>query len=204
MDRCVITAAATVAAAKLPSSHSTARAGGSRRHQAVMSPPWLSAATMPSMIGNAARNGQENGSTATPNASVAAGDSSTQASRVSAAQDTNARLALGAGSAARPGQPEHRHVEGRAGDQDRHDQAGEPQPGLGVGEQPAQVVVGGERRERGDLRRDGTGVRGEEREQATLDHGAACRGEDQPSVPKEPLGGKSRAHMVQRNVRSCS
>ncbi len=53
---------------------------------------------MPSMIGNAARNGQENGSTATPNASVAAGDSSTQASRVSAAQDTNARPALGAGT----------------------------------------------------------------------------------------------------------
>ncbi len=51
---------------------------------------------MPSMIGNAARNGQENGSTATPNASVTAGDSSTQASAVSAAQDTNARLVRGA------------------------------------------------------------------------------------------------------------
>ncbi len=159
---------------------------------------------MPSMIGNAARNGQENGSTATPNASVAAGDSSTQASRVSAAQDTNARLVLRRGQPARPGQPQHRHVKGRARDQDRRDQAAEPQPGLGVGEQPAQVVVGGERRKRGDLRRDGPGVRGEEREQATLDHGTACRGEDQPSVPKEPLGWKSRAHMVQRNVRSCS
>ena len=32
-------AAATVAAAKLPSSQSTARAGGSRRHQAVTTPP---------------------------------------------------------------------------------------------------------------------------------------------------------------------
>src|SRR6202000_686472 len=146
--------------------------------QAVMTPPWPSAATMPSMIGNAARNGQENGSTATPNASVAAGDSSTQASRVSAAQDTNARVAPGRGTAAGPGQPEQCHVEGRAGDQDRHDQGAEPQPGLGVSEQPAQVVVGGERRERGDLGGDGTRVRGEEREQPTLDHGAACRGED--------------------------
>jgi len=53
---------------------------------------------MPSMIGNAARNGQENGRTATPNASVAAGDSSTQATRVSAAQDASARLALGGGT----------------------------------------------------------------------------------------------------------
>ena len=151
---------------------------------------------MPSMIGNAARKGQENGSTATPNASVAAGDSSTQASTVSAAQETNTRPSSGAGSAARPGQPQQRHVQGRAGDQDQHDQAGEPQPGLGVGEQPAQVVIGGERRQRCDLRGDGTGVRGEEREQSTLDGGTACRGEDQPSVPKESLGWKSRAHMV--------
>ena len=98
VGKCVITAAVTVAAAKLPSSHSTARAGGSRRHQAVITPPWLSAATMPSMIGNAARNGQENGKTATPKASVTAGDSSAQASRVSAAHDTNARLILGAGT----------------------------------------------------------------------------------------------------------
>ena len=48
---------------------------------------------------------------------------------------------------------------------------------------------------RSDLRCDGTRARGEEREQATLDDGTACRGEDQPSVPKEPLGWKFRAHM---------
>ena len=40
--------------------------------------------------------GQENGSTATPNASVAAGVSSSQASAVSAAQDANERPSLGA------------------------------------------------------------------------------------------------------------
>jgi hypothetical protein len=97
---------------------------------------------MPSMIGNAARKGQENGITATPKASVAAGVSSTQASAVSAAQ----------------------------------------------------VVVGGDRRQGGDLRRHRPGGRRYEREQATLGHGAADRDEDQSSVPKEPLGGKFRAH----------
>jgi hypothetical protein len=77
----------------------------------------------------------------------------------------------------------------------RSPSSGEPQPGLGVGEQPAQVVMGRKRRERGDLRRDGPRIRRDEREQATLDHGTASRGEDQPSVPKEALGGKFRAHM---------
>ena len=57
-------------------------------------------------------------------------------------------------------------------------------------------MIGGERRQRGDLRRDRPGAGGEKREEATLDYGTAGRGEDQPSVPKEPLGWKSRAHMV--------
>ena len=98
VGRCAITAPAAVSATKVPSSQATARSGGSRRHQAWTVPPWLSATTMPSMIGNAARKGHENGSTATPNASVAAGVSSSQASAVSAAQDANERLSLGAGS----------------------------------------------------------------------------------------------------------
>ena len=93
---CVITAPARVATPKLPSSQATARAGGNRRHQAVMTPPWLSIATIPSMSGKAARNGQEKGSTATPNASVAAGVSSTHATRVSAAQETNEERSAGA------------------------------------------------------------------------------------------------------------
>ena len=98
VGRCAITAPAAVSAMKLPSSQATARTGGSRRHQAWNAPPWLSAKTMPSMIGNAARKGQENGITATPKASVAAGVSSTQASAVSAAQDAKERPSLGAGS----------------------------------------------------------------------------------------------------------
>ena len=102
VGRCAITAPAAVSATKLPSSQATARSGGRRRHQAWTVPPWLSATTMPNMIGNAARNGHENGSTATPNASVAAGVSSSQASPVSAAQDANERLSRGAGSS--PGQ----------------------------------------------------------------------------------------------------
>ena len=53
---------------------------------------------MPTMIGSAARNGQEKGRIATPNASVTAGDSSSQASAVSAMQDPNARLSFGARS----------------------------------------------------------------------------------------------------------
>ena len=98
VGRCAITAPAAVSATKLPSSQATARSGGSRRHQPWTVPPWLSATTMPSMIGNAARNGHENGSTATPNASVAAGVSISHASAVSAAQDASERPSGGAGS----------------------------------------------------------------------------------------------------------
>jgi hypothetical protein len=98
---------------------------------------------MPNMIGKAARNGHENGSTATPNASVAAGVSSSQASPVSAAQDAKERLSRGAGSS--PGQArEQRHVQRRPHDQHHRDQPGEPEPGPVVGEQPAQVVIRGQ------------------------------------------------------------
>ena len=106
----VISAPAAVSARKLPSSQPTERTGGSRRHQAANAPPWLSAATMPSMIGNAARNGQENGITATPKARVAAGVSSSQASAVSAAQEASERPSGGGGTPARPRQPQQRHV----------------------------------------------------------------------------------------------
>ena len=98
VPRCAMTAALADSTRKLPSSQSTERSGGSRRHQATITPPWLSTAAMPSMIGNAARNGQENGSTAAPNASVTAGESSTQASPVSAMQDQKARPRPGARS----------------------------------------------------------------------------------------------------------
>src|SRR6516162_1178744 len=98
VPRCATTAAAADSTPKLASSHSTARSGGSRRHQATITPPWLSAIAMPSMIGSAARNGQENGSSATPNVSVTAGSSSSHASEVSARQDQNARLSRGAAS----------------------------------------------------------------------------------------------------------
>src|ERR1700678_4043862 len=47
--------------------------GGSRRHQVTVTPPWLSGTVMASRTGTAARNGQENGSTATPNTSVTIG-----------------------------------------------------------------------------------------------------------------------------------
>src|SRR5215469_6716049 len=93
-----MTAAPADSTRKLASSQSTERSGGSRRHQATNTPPWLSAAAMPSMIGSAARNGQENGRMATPNASVTAGESSSQATTVSARQDQKARPRAGARS----------------------------------------------------------------------------------------------------------
>ncbi len=48
------------------------------------------------MMGSAPRNGQENGSTATPKARVTAGDSSSQHSPVSARHEANARRRAGA------------------------------------------------------------------------------------------------------------
>ena len=96
VPRCAMTAAAADSMTTLPSSHSTERSGGRRRHQATFTPPWLSAIAMPPTIGSAARNGQENGSTATPNASVTVGDSSSHASAVSAMLDQKARLSRGA------------------------------------------------------------------------------------------------------------
>src|SRR5580704_6069242 len=74
--------------AKLASSHAAVRTGGRRRHQACPTPPWLRASAVPSMMGTAARYGQENGTRATPNISVTTGDITSHTSTVSTAHDT--------------------------------------------------------------------------------------------------------------------
>ena len=146
VPRCAMSPAATDSTRKLASSHSTARGGGSLRHQATITPPWLSAIAMPSMIGIAARNGQENGSTATPNASVTTGESSSQATEVSARQEKNARLTGGARSSC--GQASRSSTVSIADLASSNARRGaRTKPGLAVGQQPAQVVVGGERGE---------------------------------------------------------
>ena len=198
VPRCAMTAAPADSTRKLANSQSTERSGGSRRHQATITPPWLSAAAMPSMIGNAARNGQENGSTATPNASVTAGESSSQASAVSAMQDAEGAAQRRGAQLPRPGQPQQRGVHRRPDEQHGQHDAGEPEPGPAVGEQPAQVVVGGEHRKGGDLRRDRTSGRGDEREKSSLGHGPAGRGEDQSLMPEKAPGRQPRAHSAIR------
>ena len=72
----------------MTSSHTTVLPGGSRRHHAWPTPPWLSTSVVPSRIGIAARNGQENGTRATPNISVTTGDITSHTSTVSTAHDT--------------------------------------------------------------------------------------------------------------------
>ena len=80
-----------------------ARAGGSRRHQAWPTPPWLSTSAVLSMIGTAARNGQENVTRATPNISVTTGDITSPTRMVSTAQDTNEFRKRGLGRPAAQG-----------------------------------------------------------------------------------------------------
>src|ERR1700733_3683822 len=100
------------------SSQAAVLAAGSRRHQARSTPPWLSISALPSRIGTAARNGQENGTSATPNMSVTTGDSTTHTSSVSTAHDQNAVMNLGAGtgswSAASAGQARRIRTASRA------------------------------------------------------------------------------------------
>ena len=53
--RCVISAEASDSTPKVAITHAAVRAGGSRRHHAWPTPPWLSAIAVPSKIGTAAR-----------------------------------------------------------------------------------------------------------------------------------------------------
>src|SRR5580693_5825124 len=88
VSRCAISAEARDKIRNVASTQAAVRAGGSRRHQAWPTPPWLSATAVPSRIGTAARYGQENGSRATPNISVTTGDNTSPTSTVSTMQDT--------------------------------------------------------------------------------------------------------------------
>ena len=88
VSRCAISAEARDKIRNVAITHAAVRAGGSRRHQAWPTPPWLSATAVPSRIGTAARYGQENGSRATPNISVTTGDNTSPTSTVSTVQDT--------------------------------------------------------------------------------------------------------------------
>ena len=55
VSRWVISAEATDRTPKVAITHAAVRAGGSRRHQAWPTPPWLRATAVPSRIGTAAR-----------------------------------------------------------------------------------------------------------------------------------------------------
>ena len=90
---------------KLATTHAAVPAGGSRRHQAWPTPPWLSATAVPSRMGTAARKGQENGSSATPNISVTTGDITSPTSTVSTAQDTSETMNRGRGRPCSPPAP---------------------------------------------------------------------------------------------------
>ena len=72
---------------------------------------------------------------------------------------------LVSGAASGPGQHDQHGVHRRAGDDEEQEHAGEAEPRLVEREQPAQVVVGRERRERGDLGGERAGAGCEESEQ---------------------------------------
>ena len=55
VSRCAISAEARDKIRNVASTQAAVRAGGSRRHQAWPTPPWLSATAVPSRIGTAAR-----------------------------------------------------------------------------------------------------------------------------------------------------
>ena len=55
VSRCAISAEARDKTRKVAISQAAVRTGGSRRHQAGPTPPWLSATAVPSRIGTAAR-----------------------------------------------------------------------------------------------------------------------------------------------------
>ena len=79
-----------------------------------------------------------------------AGDDRAQEARSGQARDFGVSLA-------RPGQLEQDCVHGRPGQHEQHEGSGKAEPGLVEGEQPAQIVIGRQRRERRDLRRERTG-----------------------------------------------
>src|SRR5258708_13549781 len=87
--RAIATAAAD-STMKLASSQPTARAGGRVRHQDPSRPPCESGIMISSMTGNAARYGQENGSSETPNSRPTTGERSTLAVTVYHMQRPNA------------------------------------------------------------------------------------------------------------------
>jgi hypothetical protein len=96
--RLEIAAAASDSTTKLASSQPTARSGGRVRHQEPSRPPCASGIKISSMAGSAARNGQENGSSATPNSKVTTGDSSTLATMVKMTKRPNVAPQRGLGS----------------------------------------------------------------------------------------------------------
>ncbi len=77
-----ITTAARESTRKSATSHSAERSGGRVRHHPLAVAPWLSSRANRISAGSAPRNGQENGSRATPNVSVTSGDISSPAQRV--------------------------------------------------------------------------------------------------------------------------
>ena len=103
VSSCTISAEARDKTRKLAITHAAVRAGGSRRHHAWPTPPWLSATAVPSRMGTAARYGQENGSRATPNISVTTGDITSPTRTVSTAHDTTEIRKRGLGRAGAAG-----------------------------------------------------------------------------------------------------
>ncbi len=77
-----IATAARDSTRKSATSHSAERSGGRVRHQPLTVAPWLSTSANRISAGSAPRNGQENGSRATPNVTVTSGDISSPAHRV--------------------------------------------------------------------------------------------------------------------------
>ena len=89
---------------------------------------------------------------------------------------------------ARPGQHDEHGIHRRTGDDEQQEHAGKTEPRLVEREQPAQVVVGRERRERGDLRGERARAGRDESEQHRLGHRAPGRKRDKPPVPDETPG----------------
>src|SRR5581483_7218013 len=77
------------------SSQPTAAAGGRVRHQPPARPAWLSGTAISSMAGSIARNGQENGTIATPKVRLTSGDITTHANVVTASARPNAAAGVG-------------------------------------------------------------------------------------------------------------
>ena len=101
-------------------------------------------------------------------------------------QETRPRRArLPSGGPVRPGQHDHHGVHRRPGDNQQQEHAGKAEPRLVEREQPAQVVIGRQRRERSDLGGERPGAGRQEREQHGFGHRAPGRERDKPPVPDE-------------------